>query len=421
MRRLLTCLLVTIIAGAVAAPSAGVEAGAPSVTVDAGAPILDVTRLLDDYSAGRFDRALGAVESAGDVQAMLLRTQWRGAGRLWIDSIDADLTAKPQRLLAAASLALETEHLRVERGAWMTPMAGVCPPDPGSDPKEKDPKYPAGPCVLEWAWSLLVERGAPDAAERAWVLAASALVSGVRDFRFLYRPVPGAMSEARGLIAAALLRNPDDPHLRLEQAIALASRFNLTTDSGGSSPSPPVTIINMGGRGRGFGLGRGRASLPELAARPDSKESIVVQFESLAGDAAIGAEARLRLGYLLWATGETEPAREELKRAAGASRDRDLQYLAWFLRGWFAMKGIRPADAIPDFEAALEVRPHSQSATLALASLELQRGEAARAHDLASASLASLPDDADPWRVFLYGHYPQLPSLVADLRKYVRP
>jgi len=85
MRRLLCCLSFSILAGATVVP--------------ASAPILDLARLLDDYSAGRFDRALSTVESAGDAQAMLLRTQWRGAGRNWID---ADLTAKPQRLLAAA-------------------------------------------------------------------------------------------------------------------------------------------------------------------------------------------------------------------------------------------------------------------------------------------------------------------------------
>jgi len=414
MRRLLTCLFVTIIGGAVAAPTARVEVGVPSVSVAAVAPILDLARLLDDYSAGRFDRALGAVESAGDAQAMLLRTQWRGAGRLWID---ADLSAKPQRLLAAASLALETEHLRVERGAWMTPMAGVCPPDPRSDPKDKEAKYPAGPCVLEWAWSLLVERGAPDWAERAWVLAASSLVSGVRDFRLLY-PAPAVGADPRGL-ALAFARHPDDPGLRLEQAIALAFRFNVTTDGGGPLQQPPVTIINLGGRGRGLGLGRGQ--LPASASRPDSRDNVVALLTALAEDPQVGPEARIRLGYLLWATGEPERAREELKRAAGATRDRDLQYLAQFLRGWFTMKAGRLADAIPAFEAALEVRPHSQSAALALASLELQRGEAARAHDLATASLASLPDDEDPWRVFLYGHYPKLPSLLTELRKHVRP
>jgi tetratricopeptide (TPR) repeat protein len=401
MRRLLCCLSLSILAGAAVVP--------------ASAPILDLARLLDDYSAGRFDRALSAVESAGDAQAMLLRTQWRGAGRTWID---ADLTARPQRLLAAASFALETEHLRVERGAWMTPMAGVCPPDPRSDPKDKEAKYPAGPCVIEWAWSLLVERGAPDWAERAWVLAASSLVSGVRDFRFLYRPAPGAVPDARGLVAAALVRHPDDPRLRLEEAIALAFRFNVTTDGGGPQPLP-MTIINLGPGGRG--AGRGRGPLPEPALRSDSRESVVAQLEALATDPEVGAEARVRLGYLLWATGETDRAREELKRAAGATRDRDLQYLARFLRGWFALKANRPADAIPDFEAALEVRPHSQSAVLALASLELQRGEAARAHNLTRDALASLPDDDDPWREFLYGHYPKLPSLVAELRKHVRP
>src|SRR6187551_345499 len=148
-------LVLTIVVAAAAAPGERVAAGAPREGLHAGAPILDLARLLDDYSAGRFDQAMGVVQSAGDTQATLLRTQWRGAGRLWID---ADPATKPQRLLAAAAFALETEHLRVERGAWMTAMAGVCP----SDPRTPESKSPAGPCVLEWAWSLLVERAMPD-------------------------------------------------------------------------------------------------------------------------------------------------------------------------------------------------------------------------------------------------------------------
>ena len=106
MRRSLGYLLVATVAAVAASPGNRVEAGAQNNKT----PILDLGRLLDDYSAGRFERAVGAVEAAGDAQATLLRTQWRGAGRLWID---ADPEAKSQRLLAAASFALETEHLRL--------------------------------------------------------------------------------------------------------------------------------------------------------------------------------------------------------------------------------------------------------------------------------------------------------------------
>ena len=79
------------------------------------------------------------------------------------------------------------------------------------------------------------------------------------------------------------------------------------------------------------------------------------------------------------------------------------------------------AVAIPHLEAALVERPASQSAALALASLELQRGDAGKAHDLAQTSLDQRRADVDPWRLFLYGHHPRLPGLIAELRRQVKP
>jgi hypothetical protein len=49
----------------------------------------------------------------------------------------------------------------------------------------------------------------------------------------------------------------------------------------------------------------------------------------------------------------------------------------------------------------------------------LGRGEAARAFELAESSLARRAGDNDPWRQFLYGHYPQFPDRLAELRKQV--
>ena len=70
--------------------------------------------------------------------------------------------------------------------------------------------------------------------------------------------------------------------------------------------------------------------------------------------------------------------------------------------------------------AALESRPNSQSATLALASLELRRGDADAAHARAEAALAERARDDDPWRLFLYGRYPTMTKLIDDLRAAVR-
>lgn len=392
MTRLLVVLsLSAVLAAPVALPASG------------AAPALDLARLLDDYSAGRFDQALRTVASAGDREANLLRTQWRTAGRLWID---AEPAAKLQRLLAAASFALETEHLRVERGAWLLMMAGVCPPVP----KKPDAEGPAGPCVLEWAWSLLLERNVPDAAERAWVLGASALLGGVRGFTLIYRPTPGLTPEARGLVAEALTRHPDDARLRLEQAVAMSSRYNVTIDGGSVSPVQPAVVTVRGIR-------------IEPGNRPDSRDNVAALLKTLVDDVEVGAEARLRLGYLLWASGDVELGRAELAtaaKAAKAAKDDDLKYLATFLRGWAALRADMPGEAIADFTAALAFRPHSQSAAVALAALELQRGEAGRARELMQASLVAKPNDADPWKVFLYGHYTHLPGLIGDLRKQVR-
>ena len=119
---------------------------------------------------GRFDEAIQAVARAGDEVGRNLRRHWPVTGRAWIDT---EPGRRPQRLLAAAALALETENLRSERGDWRVSDDPVC----------------AAACVLDWAQLQLIERGAPDRAERAWYLAAAALAGGVRDWRYLHRPV----------------------------------------------------------------------------------------------------------------------------------------------------------------------------------------------------------------------------------------
>lgn len=351
---------------------------------------LDLRRTLDLYAEGPFDEAVQAVARAGDEVGRNLRRHWAVTGRAWID---AEPGRRPQRLLAAAALALETENLRAERGDWGVSEDPVC----------------AAACVLDWAELQLIERGAPDRAERAWYLAAAALAGGVRDWRYLQRPVnPARAARAlTGLVDRALIRFPSDPALRLEQALAAASRFNVIGEDGASAMDDPLNSVPAFLRER-LGLLRVRDN---VAAAADL-------LAALAEDPDVGAEARTRLGYLYWTQGNHEASRAQLTAAISRARDPESRYLAEFLLGWTLAWRGESAVAIGHLEAALDARPGSQSAAALLAALELQRGDAAKADAIARASFER-KDDRDPWRLFLYAHHPRLPGLIAALRREV--
>jgi tetratricopeptide (TPR) repeat protein len=373
-----------------AAPGAGQKAK-PPIPLPSIAP-LDLARLLDLYAGGRFDDAVNSVARAGDEAGRHLRRHWDVTARQWID---ADPAHRAQRILAVAAFALETEHVRAERGDWRVTDDPPC----------------AAACVLDWAQIRLIERGAPDEAEHTWLLAAAALAGGVRDWRYLHRPVDLTRSTRvlPGLMNRGLLRFPDDPSLRLEQALAAAGRFNITVDGG-----RPVGGFGVG---RPLVLGRG---LSIVSSGLDGRDAVSL-LTRLVDDPLVGAEARLRLGYVYWATERDEMAQDALAKAAAQAGDADVRYLAQFLLGWIAIARGDSAAAIPPLEAALATRPGSQSAALALASLELQRGDAGKAHDLARTTLDERRTDVDPWRLFLYGHHPQWSARVAELRRAVKP
>ena len=380
----------------VAAPEAGQRPKPKAPPPPPPIAPLDLARVLDLYTSGQFDQAVGQVARAGSEIGRNLRLHWPDAGRRWIDAGPA---GGPQRMLAAAALALETEHLRAERGEWRIASGPSC----------------ATPCVLDWAQRLLIERGTPDAAERAWYLAAAAVAGGVRDWRYLRRPVDPSRADRvlPGLMDRAIERFPGDSQLRLEQALAAAGRFNMLVD-GGRRAADALTLplpLRLGGRGEFVFAG--------LAL--DTEDTVAGMLGELADDPAVGAEARMRLGYLHWAFGRNEAAREELAKAAHLATDTDVRYLAQFLLGWTATFRGDTAAAVSAFEAALTTRPGSQSAAVALAALELQRGDADKAHDLARTSLEQRRADADPWRLFLYGHHPQWPARIAELRRQVKP
>ena len=197
--------------------------------------------------------------------------------------------------------------------------------------------------------------------------------------------------------------------------MAAASRFTVTVEGGRLTVDPfaPVVastnVMVTGPNGR-----------PQMAVMPryESRDETIELFRSVQDDPVVGPEARVRLGYFLWAIDQDAAARTELTAAANTARDADTRYLAHFLLGWTALNSKDLKDAGTQLSRALEARPGSQSATLALAAVQLQQGDGSNAYDLAEASLSKTDDD--PWRLFLYGHHPKLLTRIAELRRRVR-
>jgi hypothetical protein len=359
---------------------------------------LELPDVLDAYLQGRHDEALAPVRYASRENAREFRQQLILHARQWVDAVAAE---RPNRALAAAAFALEFERIRAERGEWQADGDKDC----------------AGRCVIGWACILVQSRGAPDEAERTWMLASMALAHGVRDWTFLQSPLaaPSERTVPMGHVHHAIARFPDDPRFRLARATALASRNAVTDERGSprdgtrSEPAPAVVI--------------GPAFLNSMAQRNRTRlgDYLKTELEALVSDELVGAEARVRLGYLHWVRGDDHEALSAANAAAESAKNPDIKYVANFLAAQIAQGLGDLAAAESRYRAALVARAYSQSATLALAALLYQRGEARDAYDIVAASRANLPRDDDPWRLFLYGDFPKLPALVTELRRRVTP
>jgi tetratricopeptide (TPR) repeat protein len=378
-----------VAAGAAVLLSAGPAAQSPAVTVPA---------LLDAYAAGRFDEALAPVRSATKERTSALRQELIIGGAPWVDASPPE---SRRRALAAAAFTLEAETIAAEQGRW----------------RDLDsPLNCGGRCALEWACTVLRTHGEADEAEHIWYAATVALAGGVRDWTFLVPPIQMTTSRRPrdpGHVAHALGRVPGDARIRLAGAVAVGARFQVGVEMEAprqgrrTEPAPEDNTIEL--------------VLPLVATSMGvSVESAMQQLMDLAGDPVVGAEARLRLGYLLWRRGGYTEALRESRAAAAAAQEDDVRYLANFVASQAAQTLGDLAQAESLLEAALAARPHSQSAALALAALQMLRGDGDAAYTLVEGTRANRPTDDDPWRMFLYGDFTRLPGLLQRLRAAVR-
>jgi tetratricopeptide (TPR) repeat protein len=351
--------------------------------------------LLDRYAAGQFDEALKPVAAASRQQARALRSVLVSTGHRWTHAQPDDLG---HRILAAAGFALEFEAIRAEKGEW----------EPGTE-------FCTGRCGIEWACTILRARGEADEPERLWHRATFALAGGVRDWSFLLTPLtpPTPRTRVSGHVLHTLGRIPEDPHARLARALATASRHFIADEMDAPRADERTSQVPS--------LPPLRPFVAEMVASRVQTSLVYAQqqFIALLEDPVVGAEARMRLGYLLWRAGQNDQALAAEIGAADAANDANLRYLAYFIAGMTSQSGGSLPEAEALYSRALEARPRSQSATIALAALQYLRGEAGAAYDAIEALRTGPPRDDDPWRLFLYGDYPQLGARIADFRKSV--
>jgi hypothetical protein len=361
---------------------------------------LDIYGLLDQYARGDRDGAVKAVVNAGPPLARAWRAALVSTGHAWVHRTPEDLS---RRILNAAAFALEFEAIRAEKGEW-----GVIGPDTC-----------AGRCAIEWACTILRARGDADEAERLWHRATFALAGGVRDWTFLLTPLsaPTPRTRQSGHVLHVLSRLPDDPHARLTQAIAIASRHIIADEMDaprtGERSAPAMTMTVTIRSPVAAELIGNRLQLSAEYGRQ--------QLTGLIDHDVVGPEARMRLGYLYFRSNLYEPAITVEREAAEAAADPDLKYVSYFIAAQAAQALGALVDAEDLYGKALEARPGSQSASIALAALLFLRGEASDAYDAIERTRAERPHDDDPWRMFLYGSYPKLPELIAQLRKALTP
>ena len=140
---------------------------------------------------------------------------------------------------------------------------------------------------------------------------------------------------------------------------------------------------------------RGARTGSAIVARLDAAEGHyrrALEFDSTF------AEARLRLGRILFLKDKRKPAREELEATAKGASDVRLQYLAYLFLGELDKDEGDLVAASREYAAAMKVGPEYQTPYVALSFVEQMLGQTARARETLDVMTGPLHTDTDdPW------------------------
>lgn len=227
--------------------------------------------------------------------------------------------------------------------------------------------------LVEWACPLVRSHTPHDDFDRAWQLAALALLEGGIDSTALHEHLNHLPPEMA-----------DDPRVALARGIA-EEQF--------SAPAEVLTRSLAAA-----GLARAREQIARMEGeRYRASERAIARYREAAKDETIAAEALLRMGHVQLRMGRFDTALATWKGLESRLTEPSLLYLLHLFRGQAYEGYDRVPQARDAYLAALKVSPGAHSATLRLAALAFVNGHGDDPYPLVEALLRD--DDArrDPW------------------------
>jgi tetratricopeptide (TPR) repeat protein len=318
---------------------------------------------LDRYVQGDYAAAIEFLQQLGGFNVLLAQEWIQAKG-----SVAAD-----RRRLAAATMVLEYTAAR----------PNLSPP------------------LIEWACEQLAKYPTPGL-EELWLRASIALIEGRQAWTILTGATSSHLAHARA-------RFPDNPHFKLAEGVSAEATAN---DASGSPAS------------RGLVIDRLWAEMLDTPADAKTTAAALLQqaatsLEGLVVDDTVGAEARLRLGFIHLRLGRREQALQQFKQIETA-QDPALKYLGRLFSGWTLARDGRTDEAIAAYRAALDVIPRVRSATTLLTMLLVMNHKLDEAEKVADAFMTGASTTEDPWRTYPLGSYRSYQGLIDRLREAIR-
>ena len=141
-----------------------------------------------------------------------------------------------------------------------------------------------------------------------------------------------------------------------------------------------------------------RSRAPQMLVRAESEYRRALQLDEQL------AEARLRLGRVLFLANQRSRAREELTVVAQRPADPGIHYLAHLFLGGVAAYENDFAGARREYETAMSLLPEHQTAYVALGFAEQMTGALARSRETVSTMATRLRTArSDPWLAYQNG------------------
>jgi tetratricopeptide (TPR) repeat protein len=364
---------------------------------------------LDKYAGGDAGLPQEFARTSGEKQVKAMEDH---AGR-WIN---ANPTAHERRRLAASAFALEVAR------EW-----------------QGTPNWNLGRRLISWACHEFGSRKAPpERGEQLWYLASVALIGGAEDWWFLIgrsafadakksgkAPVDDELY--RGHLAHAFARFPNDPRFALAKSVSIES---LSWEVGGLGRDPnqrgiiageitaeALARITNDWDDSGTAIQRTQKAKSGQTTGPGIYEvrQVAQQYATLANEATVAAEARIRAGLVSYRIANNEQAIGHLTLVSQLTTDPFLVHLSRLIEGVVRERQGRDEDAVAAYRAALEAVPRAQTASTMLTARLIKMGRLADAAKVAEEFFAG-PPVMDPWRQYRLGDFRSWPALMKELR-----